>query len=234
MTDSLFNETTVVPTLDTFVGEGKKYADNDAVAKALVEKDNFITRLQEEARRKEEDLRTALNVQAFEDRMKALEAAQLTERTEPPVREVTAPVTPVDMEATVQKVLAERERANTRSRNLIDVRDKLVSVYGEDFPSRVKARAAEIGMTLEKLNEMAAETPSAFYALIGMNAPRAADNVTPPATQRNSAATQTVSGVKNNAYYTNLRKTNPSLYWTPAVQMEEYNELKRQGDAFGL
>lgn len=234
MTENLFNET--VQTLDAFVGEGKKYANNDAVAKALVEKDNFIQRLQEEARKKEDDLRTALNTQAFEDRMKALEAAQLTERAAPPEREVTPPAstTPVIDEAAIQKVMDARDKANARSRNLMNVKDKLTEVYGEEFPNRVKARALELNISLNQLNEMAAETPSAFYALIGLDAVRTPDNSAPPQTRTNSAAFVPTSGVKNNAYYQNLRKTNPTEYWTPRVQMEEYNELRRQGDAFGL
>jgi hypothetical protein len=58
-------ETTPQVTLDTFVGEGKKYKDNDAVAKALVEKDNFIARVLEEKRQLEADHRAALNQKAL-------------------------------------------------------------------------------------------------------------------------------------------------------------------------
>lgn len=235
MTDIFTSETTTEPTLDAFVGEGKKYSDNNAVAKALVEKDTFIARLLEEKRQIEADLREKANTQAFEDRMKALEAAQSTERTAPTVREVIAPQ-PVDIETTVQKIMSDREAANTRTRNLLDVREKLTQVYGDDFATRVKARASELNISLAKLNEMAAETPVAFYALIGLGTDvgRTVDQTVPPATRQNSAATPHNPNVKNNAYYQNLRKTNPTLYWTPKVQMEEYNELKRQGDAFGL
>lgn len=221
-------------TLDTFVGEGKKYSDHNAVAKAIVEKDNFIARLLEEKRQIEADLRERSNTQAFEDRMKALELAQSTERTAPPVPEVIASANPVDIEKTVQKAIEDREAANNRTRNLLNVKEKLTQAYGEDFSTRVKARAAELNISLGKLNEMAAETPVAFYALIGLDAQRIPENSAPPKTQVNSAAQITTSGTKNNAYYQNLRKTDPARYWTPAVQMEEYNELKRQGDAFGI
>lgn len=227
MTDNLFNSETTAK-LEDLVGEGKKYADNDAAAKAIVEKDAFIARLLEEARRKEADLQAAINTKAFEDRMSALEQAQLTERREPPQREVTAP-TPVDIEDVVQKAINDREQANNRTRNLMAVKDKLTEVYGPDYSQRVKARAQELNITLDKLNQMAAETPSAFYALIGLEARRQSGDGAPPATQQNSAAFRPDTARKGNAYYTNLRKTNPAEYWTPRVQMEEYNELKRQG-----
>lgn len=233
MTD-IFSETIVQ--FEDLVGEGKKYADNPAVAKAIVEKDAFIARLLEEARRKEVDLQSALNTKAFEDRMSALEQAQLAERREPPQREATQPPTPqVDIEDTVQKAIEAREQVNARNRNLINVKDKLVEVYGAEYPQRVKARAAELNISMERLNEMAADTPSAFFALIGLDSKRPVEDVAPPATRHNSAAFIPNSGKKDNAYYQNLRKTNPSVYWTPAVQMEEYKELQRQGpEAFGL
>lgn len=236
MTDNLFtNETTVEPTLEAVMGEGKKYSDQAAVAKALAEKDAFIARLLDEARRKEADLQAAVNTKAFEDRIKALEAEQSTQRPEPTVREVTPQAATLpDIEATVQKAIEDREAANIRSRNLINVKEKLTEVYGEEFPTRVKQRAAELNISLAKLNEMAAETPSAFYALIGLDTQRRPSDAAPPQTRMNTAATPPTHGQKNNAYYQNLRKTNPALYWTPAVQMEEYRELTRQGDAFGL
>lgn len=237
MTDNIF-ETPQTPEVkfEDLVGEGKKYADNNAAAKAIAEKDAFIARLLEEARRKEADLQAALNTKAFEDRMTALEQAQLAEHREPPQREATtAPTTPqLDVEDVVQKAIEAREQANSRSRNLIAVKDKLTEVYGAEFPNRVKARAAELNISMDKLNAMAAETPQAFFALIGLNEQRPVDNTAPPATRHNSAAFAPEVGKKNNAYYQNLRKTNPALYWTPAVQMEEYQELKRQGEQFGL
>lgn len=237
MTDNIF-ETPVTPAVafEDLVGEGKKYADQPAVAKALTEKDAFIARLLEEARRRDEDIKAAANTKAFEDRINAIEQAQLAERREPLPREAApAPqATPQLDEEAVFALMEKREQASARSRNLINVKDKLTEVYGAEFPNRVKARAAELNISLGQLNAMAAETPQAFFALIGLNEQRPVDHTAPPATRHNTASFAPEVGKKNNAYYQNLRKTNPALYWTPAVQMEEYNELKRQGDQFGL
>lgn len=236
MTGNIF-ETPATPEVkfEDLVGDGKKYADNNAAAKAITEKDAFIARLLEEARRRDEDIKAAANTKAFEDRMTALEQAQLAERREPLPREATpATVTPQLDEEAVFALMEKREQANARTRNLIAVKDKLTEVYGAEFPNRVKARAAELNISIGQLNAMAAETPQAFFALIGLTSQKPVDNTAPPATRHNSASFAPEVGKKNNAYYQNLRKTNPSLYWTPAVQMEEYQELKRQGEQFGL
>lgn len=227
MTD-IFSDT---PKLEDFVGEGKKYSDNNAVAKALTEKDAFIARLIEEKRQLEADHKAALNLQAFQDRINALEAAQV-ERREPPPQTTAIPANvPTIDEDTVQRIIDERERQNTRTRNLMQVKDTLVEKLGEDYPNRVKARARELNLSMERLNELAAETPSAFFALLGFDKPAPQpDNVAPPVTRQNSAADFAPNaGVKGNSYFSKMRRERPTEYYTPRVAMEEYNELKRLG-----
>jgi hypothetical protein len=233
MTDIFNNDT---PKLDQFVGEGKKYSDSDAVAKALVEKDTFIQRLLDEKRQLEADFKAAQNLQAYNDRIAALEARAQVERVEP-TPPTNAPSTPTPSgvdEATVQRLIEQREASQKRTRNLLEVKDKLTEVFGDDYPTRVKAQAQALGIDMAKLNELAAETPSAFYALIGLDRPaQRAGDVAPPATQVNSASQFNANvGKKNNKYYSELRRTKPNEYYTPRIAMEEFNELKRQGPAF--
>lgn len=236
MTD-IFNDTPTTPTLDQFVGEGKKYADSNAVAKALVEKDNFIQRLQEENRAREARILEMTNLQAYNDRIAALEAAQVERREPtPPPTATPAPVAPqaaVDEEA-VYRMMEQREQSQKRSRNLMEVKDKLTAVFGQDYPTRVKAKAQELGLDMAHVNALAADAPSAFYALIGLNAPgQAPVNSAPPATQVNSAAQFAPNvGKKNNEYYSKMRRENPAAYFTPKIALEEMNEAKRQGPAF--
>lgn len=225
----------VVPAFTDLVGEGKKYSDNDAVAKALVEKDRFIQRVLDEKRQLEADLRAQNNLQAFEDRMKALEAARLTEHREPTPTPVSPPasVEPADLEDKIAKALQDREQQNIRSRNLITVKDTLTEKLGQDYPTRVKARARELGISLDRLNQIAAETPQAFFTLIGLNdAPPRVDNVAPPVSQHNPAAFTPDPGRKNYAYFQKMRKERPTEYHTPRVQQEEMKEAIRQGAAF--
>lgn len=225
----------VVPAFTDLVGEGKKYSDPDAAAKALVEKDRFIQRVLDEKRQLEADLKAQINFQAFDDRMKALEAARLTEHREPTPAPVSTPasVEPADLEDKIAKALADREQQTIRSRNLITVKDTLVEKLGNDYPTRVKARAKELGISLDRLNQIAAETPNAFFTLIGLtNSPQRVDNVAPPASQHNPAAFVPESNRKNYAYFQQMRKERPGEYHTPRVQQEEMKEAIRQGAAF--
>jgi len=230
MTDNIF-ETPATMKLDDLMGDGKKYSDQDAVAKALVEKDTFIQRLIDEKRQLEETFRERENARAFDDRIKALEQAQLTERTEPPAREVTPPqpsVDPAKIEEMVQRSIAEREAQNIRSRNLITVKDTLTEKIGEDYTKYVKQRAAELNIGMDQLNQMAANTPQAFLALV-LPSDRTPESVAPPASRVNPAAFTPQTNSRGNKYYSEMRKSDPTRYFTPAVQMEEFQELKRQG-----
>jgi hypothetical protein len=217
------------PTLDDYVGEGKKYSDLTAVAKALAEKDRFIAQLQEENRQREAAIQAAQNTKAFEDRIKALETAQ-TLSPEPPAAQVAPPATP-DVEDIVQKAIAAREAANVRTRNLMEVQNKLINTLGQDYSSKVKQRASELHIDMNRLNELAATSPSAFYAMIGLNSGnQPSGSVAPPVSNVNSAALNiNTSGEKGNSYYTNLRKEKPGEYFTARIAAEEYNQLKKLG-----
>jgi hypothetical protein len=228
MTD-IFEEPKVTPKLEDYVGEGKKYADNDAAAKAIAEKDAFINRLLQEARQKEEALQQAINTKAFEDRIKALEEAKLAQREEPLQREATPPVAPQIDEEAIARVMAKREAENNRTRNLMSVQEKLTEVWGENYPSRVKARAAELNVPMEEVNRLAATSPSALFALLGATPQRPAGDVAPPPSRQNTAAFAPDVAVRGNKYYTELRKTKPAEYFSPRIAAEEYNALKTLG-----
>lgn len=233
MTDTNIFEAPTGVTINDLVGDGKKFKTADDLAKAKIESDAFIARILEEKRQLEADHRAALNLQAFQDRINALEAAQVERREPtPPPTATPAPPAPAGVdEETVQRLIAEREAQNQRTRNLMEVKDKLTSVFGEDYPNRVKARVRDLGISMDQANKMAADTPAAFYAMLGLDrAAPSIENPAPPQTQQNSAAAFVPgTGGKGNSYYQKLRKEKPAEYWSPRVQMEEFNELKRQG-----
>lgn len=205
-----------------------------ALEKRMADKDEFIQRLLEEKRTMEKTFLERENTRVFEDRIKALEQAQLTERMETPPREVTPPpapapsVDPEKIEEMVQRSMAQREAQNQRSRNLMVVKDTLTEKLGENYTQYVKTRAAELGMSMDQLNAMAASAPQAFLTLV-IPGEKTPDNVAPPATRQNTAAFAPQTNTRGNKYYSEMRKTNPSKYFTPAVQLEEFQELKRQG-----
>jgi hypothetical protein len=112
----------------------------------------------------------------------------------------------------------------------MDVQEKLTETFGPEYAKIVKQRATELRLDMGTLNNFAAENPTAFYAMLGLNSQPVPVNTAPPASSVNSAGiTHVQSGEKGNSYYTKLRKEKPGEYFTPRIAAEEYNQLKKLG-----
>jgi hypothetical protein len=93
-------------------------------------------------------------------------------------------------------------------------------------------KSQELGISVERMQELAAESPSAFFALIGEK-----QQTFKPITQ-GSVRTEAV-GVKSGGerdfnYYQTLRRENRGLYYTPKIQQQMMEDRQRLGDRFGV
>ena len=218
--------------LSEYVGEGKKFADAAALARAKAESDAFIKRILDEKRLLEEDLKTRTNYQEFIDQMKTVQKAPVAPNQETPPVQVTPPSVEPDLEKRVAEAIEKREADNTRTRNLIDVQQKLIETYGNDYANRVKSRAQELGIPVAWLNDAAAKSPQAFYAMIGLQKPQEPNTRQVPSSVNTAAMMAPGSNTKNWAYYNNLRKTNPVQYNSKQVQAEMWEQAKKLGPDF--
>lgn len=227
--------------LEDYVGEGKKFKSAEDLAKGKAESDLFIERLQRENAEMRGELKTRITLEEAVQRISSLEPRSPSNDGDPPRREGddgTSVVTPDKLDALLDEALSKREQANQRQRNTEFVKTKLQETFGANFARELKERAAKLGVGEQFLNNLAAEQPGAFLKLFDIGTTkREADSTvfTPPRTSVNSDA-QTFrpgnDGVRHKSYYDNIRKTDPTRYWTPAVQNEMHKEAIRQGPAF--
>lgn len=216
------------------VGEGKKYKTEADLAKALVHSQAHIQRLEAEAAERREVGETRERVAAFEARMAALETARKTEDNPPRVGDPDPKPpseTPEQLEARLLKLIDQRDAKAVRDRNLISVREKLVETLGENYAHRVHQRAAELGMDVKELNELAATKPQAFLALVTPTTNSRPVDVAPPPSTRSGFVPQT-GGKRNYAYYQAMRKSNPAQYASQSVQNQEMKDALEQGEDF--
>lgn len=231
----IFNE----PTIDTIdpekdyftelVGEGKKYKDQIAAGRALVEKDAFIKRILDEKRRVEEDLSTRIKYEDFLDKVKApLERqpvpAAVTIQPEAPASELT----PTDIEELVQRQIVAREAETARGRNLLTVQGRLQEELGVNYSEQVKQRARDLGLDIQYFNDTAARSPQAFFELMGMNRPREGLTTLPRGTSNPPVHS---GAVKNFAYFNKMRKEHPVEYSRYGMK-EEWELAKKMGADF--
>lgn len=231
MTDlNVFTEQTPpASTADTLVGEGRKYATVEDLAKSRLEADKYIERLEAENAQYRDGIQS--QVEQFRQRTQ--------EDTPPSVEKQPEQRAPeVDLETRIRETLAKTNREQTLARNVNEVSTKLVEVYGtpEKANQVVKARAQELGVSLDFLMESAAQSPKAFYAQIGMDsAPRQAPAITtghvnPSALSAANPQGQAQPGTYK--YYEQLRQTNPKLYNKPATQLQMHKDAMERGDSF--
>jgi len=230
------------PVLEDLVGEGKKFADVNALAKAKVESDAFIETLKAETAEMRAELQARKTLEEMMEKIPSAQApnseTSTTPRQEPAsiagllVKETTdAP----NLSEEVKKLLkAEKENDRVAS-NIEATRAGLVERFGADYNTKLASIASTLEVSEDFLREMGKKSPSGFLKLI--------DSVAEPDSKRSSApvtgsvdtarvAAQAHTGAKNKAYYTNLRKTDRATYMSRAIQAEMHDEMIRQGNAF--
>ena len=151
--------------------KGEAFKDPQVLAKSKLESDNYIKQLEGQLT----DLRTDLSK---EEASKKLLAELQSRRQDPNANSVpkqgetnpsdTKPVLSEDvLQRLVEEALSKREHTNTATQNTRLVQEKLQEKYGTEAKAHVEKKAQELGMTLERLSTLAAESPTAFMTLIG-------------------------------------------------------------------
>ena len=239
-TETVTTEITNNQTNDSYVtqlvGEGKKFKDIESLAKGKLEADRHIGEITKTL----DELRAEL---AKQDYAKSLleQMNKASETTaEQPSSSIPSPSNTEnttqrasdDIEALVEKVITEKERSRTVTQNLSVVNEEMEKQYGDKAGQILKAKSAELNMSLERLKEIAAESPTAFFQLVGVNNNN--KKVTSMTTQSSvrSENFNSNSQERDFEYYQKLRKENRSLYYSPKIQNMMLQDRTRLGDKF--
>lgn len=166
--------TTETTTLDSLVGEGKKYATVEDLAKSRVAADQFIDQLKSETA----GLRTELDKllaagskdEALTNLLNQLKNTMNKSTTLEPPKPSDAGNQPQALtQDDIVKVLEAREKAAQEERNLNEAMGKLKQVYGEKAEAELTNIAQKLGLTVESLHSIAKASPNAFINTIGLN-----------------------------------------------------------------
>lgn len=237
MTTDLFENSTdnaIDPEKNYFeelVGEGKKFSDAAALARGKVEADAFIETIKQENDALRRELQARANFEEMLDKLSKNSLKGEDDQSDqnkgenPP----SAPTTPEDIAKLVNDQLQAAREKERREANLQLAKAELEKVYGRDYPTKLKAKAEELGVGVQFLNDMAAKTPKAFLELVSPVRDRST-GITPPSGIVPPTSGRT--GVKNYAYYQKLQKENPALRSDAKFQRELLNEAMRQGSNF--
>lgn len=219
--------------------KGANWADPQVLAKGKLESDEFISNLEKQ----NEELRAELGKQDYASEL----LKQLQTKNETPTagsmvgdngsteQENTTPQFSEDeLKALVVSTLEATNADAVRKNNIDVVNSKLTEMYGTEVDKVMDKRSVELGMTKDRLKELAAESPVAFMQLVGGEAPKQEANPVTKGTINTSVDSFTMqSGERNWNYYQELRRKDRRAYFSPAVQKQMMQDKMRLGDKFG-
>lgn len=221
--------------IEQLVGEGKKFKDVESLAKGKLEADRHISEitqtlaeLREEVAKQDyaKDLLAKLQNKGTESGTVNSAMDDNTGNSDTGNTNQNASI-----EALVEQAITKKEQTRTLEQNIAIANEAVVAQFGDRASEVVKAKAVELGMSVERLKEMAAESPTAFLQLIGVNATKRTDSVTP----KSSVRTETFSSTNTDRtfqYYQKMRKENKSLYYSPKIQRTLMEDRMRLGEKF--
>lgn len=207
--------------IEQLVGEGKKFKDTEALARGKMEADTYIETLKKELAAKEAELAKQNHAAELLEELRRSKAKEPTPDDDdgvPQNRDNTkSDKGDVDFKALVKEVLSEQDTEQRVAKNVALVNETLTKMWGDKAQDQLKAKAAELGVSMDFLKSTAGTSADAFFRLIGEKA-----KVDALKFESSSVRTESLpsSGEKTWEYYQKLRKENPQLYRSNKIQQE--------------
>jgi hypothetical protein len=233
---------------ETLVGEGKKFKDNEALARAKWHSDRTIQEREQELNeiRKELDKRLSLEeLLAKIERTAAKKAnnqideGDVTKQKEADPANLgdngksTPGFTQDDINKFVRDALSQESMKRTVAQNGEYVRNTLKQTWGNDFHNILAQRTEELGMTKEEATQLAGTKPDVLLAALGVQRKqKQVDGFAPIKNAFNSAPSNQTRLDKNFAFFEKLRKENIREWMQPSTQREMFELARKHGDAF--
>lgn len=216
--------------LEELVGDGKKYKTVEELAYAKMHADATIEQFKTEQNELRNELQTRLNLEKFLDQLKTSVPRQSNDDLHQDDREQQqdkSVMSSEELERLVVTKLNQLESQKSATQNITTVKNKLREVYGPNYAQKLKSQAAELGMTEQELQAVAARSPSAAFKLLGVDDRAQVDNFTTP--PRSQVMTLPRGEKRGFNYYENIRKSNIHEYFSPKIQNEMFEARKQMG-----
>lgn len=218
--------------------KGEQWRDPEVLAKGKLESDKFIEELQNQVKELREELgkqdyskellsqlqnkaasSTSANTATSNNNMNGVTATGQT----------NAALSEDDLKRLVESTLTQREKDNTAKQNLSLVEQELSKRFGTEAQSTVVKKAEELGISMNRMAELAQESPTAFMALLG-------EKTTTPRVAMGSIRTESVNmqapATRNFEYYNKLRRENRKQYFASETRQQMMKDREALGDKF--
>jgi len=220
--------------------KGSNWGDPEVLAKGKLEADGYIATLESQLSEMRDDLGKQDKLQAILDQLQNTKAPDTTKGTSGELKNnngstsegTTTPqeLSEERLKSLVEETLTQRDSAAKVNSNLTVVDEELARTFGTEAKEVVEKKARELGMDLNRLKEIASESPNAFFTLIGE--PKKAFSPLVQGSVRTEGVNMQTSNERNFGYYQKLRRENRKQYYSPDVQQKMMLDADRLGDSF--
>lgn len=235
-TDLLASVAPQADPLTELVGDGKKFKDVSALAKAKVESDKFIEQLQAENAQMRKELGGATGAGNQEQAIQTL--IELIEKA-------TAAKNPDNQGATLSKeeidklvkdgITAFQGEATLRA-NYVKSNAELLNHFKGDAATaqtHLKERASALGLSGEELTKLASSNPTVFKALFIPTPKTSGPGPQLPPGKTGALPEPGEGGERGKSYYAKLLKDlGAKEFYSPAIQQQLFRDRKTLGDKY--
>lgn len=243
MSEDVFDQNTEsesVSVVAELVGEGKKFATIEDLARGKQEADSFIKQLEEENAGMREQMKKAEelsnNEATLQELIKAVRNSQQEDEGD------KTGITEDDLSNKVKEILRGESEAQTRARNREKGNQLVLDKTGGDIEAArtyMAERAKQLAMSVKELRELSERSPEAFAELINTKP----STNSPPINQIDGGASGTtfqpkgeevVDGAHTAAYYARLKEEmGAAAYWNDLdLQNQRYKDAMKLGERF--
>ena len=218
--------------------KGEQWRDPQVVAKGKLEADAYVKQLESQLA----EIREEMGKQDYsKELLEALKnkAPESTNGQSPQSNndkggttqsQTNSALSDEQIKRLVETALTEREKTNTSTQNITLVEQKMSEAFGTEAQAKVQEKAKELGLSLQRMQEIAAESPTAFLNLIGDKAKELQPIV--KGTIRTEGVNMQASSERNFGFYQELRRKNRKQYFSPEVQRQMFQDRTRLGEKF--
>lgn len=217
---------------DLLVGEGKKFKDNEALARGKIESDRFIEKVLREQHELRKELDSRLSMEELVQKLgktastpgtpSGLESPSIPT---PNVMPTKADVDPNEIASIVKNTMTQEYTKLQQEKNIKSVAAELKKAWGDNWVGRLREVGNQLDLTEAQMDTLAKTAPKALLSSV-LKETSKVDNtkfVAPKSSITSIPQSQDGNGW---SWYEKLRKESPREYYSQRVQMQLHKDVQ--------
>tara|TARA_R100000152_G_scaffold4967_1_gene1770 strand:- start:2948 stop:3691 length:744 start_codon:yes stop_codon:yes gene_type:complete len=221
--------------LSKIVGEGNKYANVEELAKGAIHGNEYIQKLETEMAELRDELDKRVTAEEMVQQVKR-ETAEQQALAQRALENTTPQLDDEKLSQLISNTIEQKNTQQVAQQNIQQVDQRMKEIYGADKAAEVvQQKANAMGVSVDKLADIAASSPEMFFNAIGVSQGTVSQPTPVPTVgTTNTEAVQTMNSgqqVEEGTweYFEQLRKSNPKEYFKPAVQQRLFKMREEKG-----